>query len=56
MIQIYQQQKITKRHHPIIINVINVEHLLYPDANVMQKLHNSSCRLFTISYATDIAF
>jgi len=30
--------------------------LLYSYANVMQQLDSSSCRLFTITYATDIAF
>ncbi len=30
--------------------------LLYLYASVMQQLDNSSCGLFTIAYATDIAF
>ncbi len=30
--------------------------LLYSYANVMQQPNNSSCELFTITYATDITF
>jgi hypothetical protein len=34
----------------------NVEHLLYKYANVIQQMDNSTCGIFTISYATNIAF
>jgi hypothetical protein len=33
-----------------------VEHLLYKYANVIQQTYNSTCDIFTISYATNIAF
>jgi hypothetical protein len=34
----------------------DVEQLLYKYAIVMQQINNSSCGLFTIAYAIDIAF
>jgi hypothetical protein len=37
-------------------NITNVKHLLYSYANVMQQPDSSSCGLFTIAYAIDIAF
>jgi len=40
----------------ILTNIINVKHLLYSYANVMQQLDNSSCRFFTRAYAIDITF
>jgi hypothetical protein len=40
----------------LLTNIINVRHLLYSYANVMQQLDNSSCGLFTITYATNITF
>ncbi len=40
----------------LLTNIINVKHLLYSYANVIQQLDNSSCKLFTIAYATDITF
>jgi hypothetical protein len=40
----------------LLTNIINVKHLLYSYANVMQQPNNSSCGLFTIAYATNIAF
>jgi hypothetical protein len=33
-----------------------VENLLYKYASFMQQIDNSSCGLFTITYATDITF
>jgi hypothetical protein len=40
----------------LLTNIINVKHLLYSYANVMQQLDNSSCELFSITYATNITF
>jgi hypothetical protein len=40
----------------LLTTIINVKHLLYSYANVMQQPNNSSCKLFTITYAIDIAF
>jgi hypothetical protein len=40
----------------LLIKIINVEHLLYTYANVMQQPNGSSCGLFTIAYSTNIAF
>jgi hypothetical protein len=36
------------------IKIINVKHLLYTYANVMQQPNGSSCGLFTIAYTIDI--
>ncbi len=38
----------------LLTNIINVKHLLYSYANVMQQPDNSSCELFTITYATNV--
>jgi len=35
---------------------MNVKHLLYSYANVMQQLDNSSCGFFTIAYASNTTF
>ncbi len=40
----------------LLCKLINVNNLLYTNANVIQKIDNSSCGVFTIAYATDIAF
>jgi hypothetical protein len=40
----------------LLTNIINVKNLLYSYANVMQQPDNSSCKVFTIAYASDIAF
>ncbi len=40
----------------LLTNIINVKHLLYSYANVMQQPDSSSYGLFTIAYATDITF
>jgi hypothetical protein len=40
----------------LLCKLINVNKLLYTNANVMQQIDNSSCCVFTIAYATDIAF
>jgi len=40
----------------LLINIINVKHLLYLYVNVLQQPDSASCRFFTITYATNIAF
>jgi hypothetical protein len=40
----------------LLTNIINVKYLLYSYANVMQQPDSSSCKLSTITYATDITF
>jgi hypothetical protein len=40
----------------LLTKIINVEHLLYTYANVMQQLYGSSCGLFTIAYVINITF
>jgi hypothetical protein len=40
----------------LLCKLINVDNLLYTYANAMQQIDNSSCGVFTIAYATDIAF
>ncbi len=35
---------------------MNIQHLNYTYANVMQQLDQPSCGLFTIAYVVDIAF
>ncbi len=40
----------------LLCKLINVNNLLHTYANVMQQIDNSSCGVFTIAYATDIAF
>ncbi len=40
----------------LLCKLINVNNLLYTYANVMQQIDNSSCGVFTITYATNIAF
>jgi hypothetical protein len=40
----------------LLCKVINANNLLYTYANVMQQIDNSSCGVFTITYAIDIAF
>jgi hypothetical protein len=40
----------------LLCKLINVNNLLYTNANVMQQIDNSSCGVFTIAYATYIAF
>jgi hypothetical protein len=58
---IYDSNRPTTRKLPndtiqLLTNIINVKHLLYSYANVMQQLDNSFCILFTMAYVTDIAF
>jgi hypothetical protein len=40
----------------LLCKLINMNYLLYTYANVMQQIDNSSCGVFTITYAIDIAF
>jgi hypothetical protein len=40
----------------LLCKLINMNNLLYTYANVMQQIDNSSCDVFTITYATNIAF
>jgi len=40
----------------LLCKLINVNNLLYTYANVMQQINNSSCGVFTIAYAINIAF
>jgi len=40
----------------LLTNIINVKYLLYSYANVMQQPDSSSCKLSTITYATNITF
>jgi hypothetical protein len=40
----------------LLTKIINVEHLVYTYANVMQQPNGSSYGLFTITYAINIAF
>ncbi len=40
----------------LLCKFINVNNLLYTYANVMQQIDNSSCGVFTITYATNIMF
>ncbi len=40
----------------LLIKVINVKHLLYMYAIVMQHLNGLSCQIFKITYATNITF
>jgi hypothetical protein len=40
----------------LLIKIINVKHLLYMYANAMQHLDGLSCKIFKITYATDITF
>ncbi len=40
----------------LLCKLINTNNLSYTNANVMQHIDNSSCNVFTIAYATDIAF
>jgi uncharacterized membrane protein YpjA len=40
----------------LFFKLTNVEQLLYKYASVMQQINSSSCGLFTIAYATYIAF
>jgi hypothetical protein len=40
----------------LLTKIINIENLLYLYANVMQQSNGSSCELFTITYAINIAF
>jgi len=39
-----------------ISKLLNIDHLDYIHANVMQQIDQSSCGLFVIAYAIDIAF
>ncbi len=39
----------------LLRKLINVNNLSYTHANVMKQINNSSCNVFTITYATDIA-
>ncbi len=40
----------------LLIKAINVKHLLYMYANVMQHLDGLSCGILKITYATNITF
>jgi hypothetical protein len=40
----------------LLCKLINANNLSYTNANVMQQIDNSSCNVFTIAYAADIAF
>jgi len=40
----------------LFLKLTNAEQLLYKYASVMQQINSSSCSLFTIAYATNIAF
>jgi hypothetical protein len=40
----------------LLIKLLNVEHLLYMYANVMQHLNGLSCGILKITYAIDITF
>jgi hypothetical protein len=40
----------------LLCKFVNVDNLLYTYANEMQQIINSSCCVFTIAYAIDIAF
>jgi hypothetical protein len=56
---IYDSNRPTMKKLPndtiqLLTNIINVKHLLYSYANVMQQPNNSSCALFTIAYATNV--
>ncbi len=58
---IYDSNKLTMKKLPnntiqLLINIINVKHLQYSYANVVQPSNNSSCGLLTITYAIDITF
>jgi hypothetical protein len=49
-------EKLSNDAIQLLINIINVKHLLYSYENVMQQPNSSSCWLFTIAYATNITF
>jgi len=58
---IYDSNILTTKKLPndtiqLLTNIINVKHLLYSYANVMQQPNNSSCGLLTITYVTNITF
>jgi hypothetical protein len=40
----------------LLTNIINVKHLLYSYANVMQQLDNSSCKFFITAYVANTTF
>jgi hypothetical protein len=57
---IYDSNRPTTENLPndtiqLLTNIINVKHLLYSYANVMQQL-NFFCGLFTITYVADMTF
>jgi hypothetical protein len=55
---IYDSNRLTTKKLPndtiqLLTNSINVKHLLYSYANVMQQPNNSSCGLLTVTYVTN---
>jgi hypothetical protein len=40
----------------LLTKIINVKHLLYTYANVMQQIDNLSCDLFPMTYVANITF
>jgi hypothetical protein len=51
-----RMNKLPNDNVQLLIKIINVEHLLYTCANVMQQLYGSSCGFFTIAYVIHKTF
>jgi hypothetical protein len=51
-----RMKKLLSNTIQLLCKLINMNNLLYTYANVMQQINNSTCDIFTIAYATNIAF
>jgi hypothetical protein len=51
-----RMKKLLSNTIQLLCKLINMNNLLYTYANVMQQINNSMCDIFTIAYATNIAF
>ncbi len=49
-------KKLSNKTIQLLCKLTNVHNLLYTYVNVMQHVYSSSCGIFTMAYATYIAF